>query len=253
MPLAKCTLTIQETLNWIAGFISQRVTVGIGAFVDPISALDPGLTSANYIMSIIMGAPFCWEWNRVYASASLTLIQNTTDYTISLPTFGFLEKAILVNSAPATDEPPNFELEIYGALGKEGLPARPEKITVLLDDDNDNLTFRVFPAPDSGNYTVDLQYQKAPILATALGATTWAPIPDKLAYLYEGGLRAQMYAIYNTPLYFQAMELFLRQLVAASTGLTEMQKAIFLEDSLRIARTRVDSITGAQQGKAVRV
>ena len=252
MPLSKCTLTIQETLNWIAGFISQRITVGIGAFTDPISALDPGLTSANYIMSIIMGAPFCWEWNRVYDSSALTLVEGQTDYLIALANFGFLEKAILVNASPATNEPPNFELEIYGALGKEGQNARPEKITVLLDDDNGNITFRVFPAPDQA-YTVDLQYQKAPILATALGSTTWAPIPDKLAYLYEGGLRAQMYAIYNTQLYLQSMEMFLRQLVAASTGLTEMQKAIFLEDSLRVARTRADSMTGAQQGKQVRV
>lgn len=252
MPLSKCTLTIQETLNWIAGFISQRITVGIGAFVDPISALDPGLTSANYIMGIIMGAPFCWEWNRVYDSAAITTVAGTTDYSVFLSDFGFLEKAILVNASPGTGEPPNFELEIYGALGKDGQEARPEKITVLLDDDNGNITFRVFPQPDAV-YTIDLQYQKAPILATTLGSTTWAPIPDKLAYLYEGGLRAQMYAIYNSQLYLQSMEMFLRQLVAASSGLSEMQKAIFLEDSLRIARTRADSLTGAQQGKAVRV
>ena len=249
---SKCTLTIQQTLNWIAGFIQQRLTVGIGQFADAISALDPGLTSANYIMNIIMGPPFCWEWNRTYASAALTLSEGVTDYPISLSLFGFLEKAILVNAAPSPNEPPNFELEIYGALGKEGQNARPEKITVLLDDDNGSLTFRVFPAPDQA-YTVDLQYQRAPILATVLGSTTWAPIPDKLSYLYEGGLRAQMYGLYNTQLYMQSMELFLRQLVAASTGLTEMQKAIFLEDSLRIARTRADSQTGAQQGKQVRV
>ena len=251
MPTSKCTLTIQQTLNWIAGFISQRITVGIGAFADPISAQDPGLTSANFIMSLIMGPPFCWEWNRTYATAAITTVAGTTDYPIALSTFGFLEKAILVNGAPATNEPPNFELEIYGVLGKEGLEARPEKISVLLDDDNGNITFRLFPAPDAV-YTVDLQYQKAPVLATVLSAL-WAPIPDKLQYLYEGGLRAQMYAIYNTQLYLQSMEMFLRQLVAASTGLTEMQKAIFLEDSLRVARTRADSMTGAQQGKQVRV
>src|SRR5271155_2365752 len=193
MPLAKCTLTIQETLNWIAGFISQRVTVGIGAFTDPISALDPGLTSANYIMNIIMGAPFCWEWNRTYTSAAITTVAGTTDYSVSIPTFGFLEEAVLVNSAPGTNEPPNFKLDIYGSLSKDGQEARPEKICVLLDDDNDNITFRVFPQPDAV-YTIDLQFQRAPILATTLGTTTWAPIPDKMLHIYSEGLRAQMYA-----------------------------------------------------------
>ena len=105
--------------------------------------------------------------------------------------------------------------------------------------------------PDQA-YTVDLLIQKAPITATTLAAL-WAPIPDKMAYLYEQGFLAHMHGIYNLAAYLQGMELFYRMLVSAAEGLTEAEKAIFLEESLRGLKTRAAELTGIQQGKQARV
>jgi len=239
------TITISNTLAWIYAFLVGRPTTGVGGFAN-----EPGLTSANFIMQTILAPPFKWEWNRKRALTAITTVPGTSDYTIALTDYGWLEKATLVNPNPVGAEAPNHELEIYEVLAKEGKKNRPDKIAVLLDDNAGNITFRLFPVPDK-IYTVDLDYQKAPILASVL-TTTWAPIPDKLAFLYEQGLKAQMQGMYNVQLYLAGMEMFYRQLVAAAEGLSEMEKAIFLEDSLRIARTRTAELTSTQQGKQAR-
>jgi hypothetical protein len=122
---------------------------------------------------------------------------------------------------------------------------------VLTDDGAGNITFRLFPVPDQV-YTVDLDYQKAPILATTLGSTTWAPIPDKLGFLYERGMLALSQMTYNQQLGLSNLEIFFRQLVAAAAGLSEMERAIFLEDQLRPIRMRQSELTNAAQGKAAR-
>src|ERR1700677_301926 len=174
---ASTTITIQNTLDWLTAFILQRPTIGIG---NSPSGLEPALTTANMVMQMILQPPFMWSWNRVVLTTAFTTVAGQSDYPISLPNYGFLENATLVNASASGATPPNTPLEIYSVLAKDGKQNKPNKIAVISDDDNGNITFRVFPVPNAV-YTVDLDYQKAPILATALGTTTWAPIPDKLA------------------------------------------------------------------------
>jgi len=240
------TVKISDTLNWITAFLVQRPTTGVGGITN-----EPGLTSANLVMQSILAPPFKWEWNRKSATAAITTVAGTSDYTIALSDFGYLEKATLVNPAAVAPLAKNFELNIFKVLSNEGKQNRPQSLAILLDDNTGNITFRLFPVPDLV-YTVDLLYQKAAILATTLGNTTWTPIPDKFAFLYERGLLAQLQGMYNGQLYAMGMELFFRQLVAAAEGLTETEKNIFLEDSLRSVKMRAAEITGIQQGKAAR-
>jgi len=241
------SIKIQDTLNWLAAFIVQRPTTGVGG-----TALEPGLTSANLIMQTILAPPFKWEWNRVSTTASITTAAGTSDYQVTLSDFGYLEKATLVNASAVAPTPPNFELQVYKNLAKDGEQSRPGQIAVLLDDNSGHITFRLFPVPD-GIYTVDLIYQKAPVTATVLGGTTWTPIPDKFAFLYERGLMAQLQMMYNQQLGLSNMEIFFRQLVAAAEGLTEMEKNIFLADSLRSVKMQAAEMAGVQQGRAARV
>jgi len=245
------TVTIQSSLNWITAFVLQRPTTGIGGIAN-----EPGLTSANYIMQTILSAPFRWEWNRTYDQSAITTIIGTSDYKISLPTYGYLEKAILINAGATGATPPNFELEIFDVLANDGKQNRPAKICPLLDDNAGNITFRLFPVPDKV-YTVDLIFQNAPILQTSLTASggigTWEPIPDKYAYLYEQGLKSMLQGMYNAQLYMAGMELFFRQLVAACQGLTEAERNIFLEDSLRSAKMKGAELLATQQGRQARM
>ena len=239
------TNTIQNTLNWLTAFLVQRPTTGVGQ-----NANEPALTSANYIMQTIIAPPFRWEWNRKNTLGAITTIAGTSDYSVALADYGWLEKATLVDATPAGNTPPNFELEVYEILAKDGKQNPPRKIAVLLGDNAGNITFRLFPVPDKV-YTVDLQYQKSPIFATGLTAT-WAPIPDKMAFLYERGMQAQMQMMYNQQLGLSNLEIFFRQLVGAAEGLSEMEKAIFLEDSLRPIRTRQEEIANIAQAKQAR-
>ena len=241
------TITIQQTIsNFVLPSIVQRPFTGIGGI-----ALEPGLTSSNYIMQSILQPPFRWEWNRNVITGAITTVAGQSDYPISISTFGWLEKATLVDPTPYTNEPPNHELEIFEILGKDGQQNRPQKIALLQDNGTGTITFRLFPVPDKV-YTIDLDLQNAPILATSLGATTWAPIPDKLAFLYERGMLAMAQMMYNQQLGLSNLEVFFRQLVAAAAGLSEMEKAIFLEDELRPIRMRQNALQAAQQGKAAR-
>ena len=241
--------TIQNTINWCTAFLRQQPTTGVGQIPG-----EPTITIVNILMGIILGAPFKWEWNRVYAKKAIIVAQGNSDYQITLPTFGYLEKAILVNPTAAKPDPPNWELELYRVLGNDGQQSRPMKIATLLDDNAGNITFRLFPVPNQ-TYTVDLIYQQAPIFVPQnadLVNTSWAPIPDKMAYLYQQGYRAQMQGMYNAQLYLAGMEMFYRQLVASSEGLTEMEKAIYLEDQLRALKTKAADLLTVQQAKGAR-
>jgi hypothetical protein len=245
------TVTFQETLNWITAFLVQRPVTGVGG-----NANEPFLTSANKVMGTILSAPLRWEWNRVYAADSFTTTAGTSDYSVSLPTFGYLEKGVVNYVTVPAGYNPNYELEVIRNIGKDTKQNRPDSIAVLLDNNAGEITFRLFPCPDQA-YDVDLIYQQAPIQATfiqsSLGFTTWAPIPDKLQFLYEQGMLAHMQMMYNQQLALSNLEVFYRSLVATAEGLSEMEKAIFLEDSLRSVKAQLNVVTGANQGKQARL
>ncbi len=243
------TIFINDSVNWVKAFVVQRPTTGVAGI-----AGEPAITTANLIMQSILGAPFKWEWNRTQAASAFTTIPNTSDYKVSLPTFGYLEKAVLVDPTPAPGQPSNWELQLYKVIAKDGTPNRSEFIATQLDDNAGNITFRLFPPPNKV-YNVDLTFQNAPLTipqGANLSTTLWAPIPDKMSYLYQRGFLAQLQGMYNSQLYVTGMTLFFRQLVAASEGLTEAEKAIFLEESLRLVQTQAASLQTIQQGKAAR-
>jgi hypothetical protein len=236
------TIKITDTVNWAKAFVVQRPMQGVAGITD-----EPAVTTANLIMQTIMAPPFKWSWNRV-ENSSLVCTPGVTDYIITLANWGYLEKATSVDTNGN-----RFEIEINQVLSKESKQNRPMQIAPLLDDNAGNITFRIMPAPDQA-YTISLTFQKAaPFAVAPLGTTTWAPIPDRYAFLYERGMLAHMYAMYNQQMYALNIEIFFRQLVAAAEGLTETEKAIFLEDQLRIVRTGQNSALGVSQGKQSRL
>lgn len=67
------TVTLLQTMEWAKKFNFDRSSA-IGNF------LEPAITSANTILSTIVGAPFSWRWNRVMTGFITTAGQQ--DYTI---------------------------------------------------------------------------------------------------------------------------------------------------------------------------
>lgn len=180
--------TIQGTINFCAAFILNRPSSGVAGTV-----FEPALTLANLIMSTVLGPPFAWEWNRAVQSVSTVVGQ--ADYTLSLPNFGWLEKATIDGSALTPPmAPPIQELEKATMLAVSGKNNRPFKIAVVNDDNAGNITFRLMAIPDAV-YTLNIIYQKSPIFATALYGSSLGSITSIAAasggttvYTASGGI-----------------------------------------------------------------
>ena len=236
------TITVAQVLSWISAFIVQRPTTGVGGVT-----FQPGLMSSNKVLQTITGPPFKWNWNRI--EDTYQTVQNVSDSVpVLIANFGYLEKA---TAYLASADPQTIELEVYQVLAKDTKPGIPQKIAPLYDDGKGNITFRLLPSPND-EYTIYLTMQKsAPLLTDTAG--TWAPIPDRYAYLYEQGLRAEMKGMYSEQAYALEIQMFFRQLVGACEGLNETERAIFLEDRMRDVRAQIAAAQGTQQGMAVRV
>lgn len=227
------TNTIQNTLDWCRAFILNRPSSGVANITN-----EPALTTANLIMSTILAPPFAWQWNR--AIEQFNTVAGKSDYFISSPFFGWLEKATIANTSGGF--PPIVELQISSLLSASGKQGRPFEVCPVFDDNNGNLTFRFMPIPDQ-TYNVVLTYQKAPIFIDDLDET-WAPIPDKYNFLYERGMLAHLHGMYDAATYAMELQLFFRQLVGCSEGLSDTAKAIFLEDRLAQVRTEAAAMAG---------
>lgn len=198
---------------------------------------DPAFSNADWVRQFILSPPFAWRWNRT--ETPIACIPGQTDYTVSLPTFGWIEKAIVTFE---TNGSQTTELEVATSLAVESNPNLPTKISAQLDDDAGNITFRLMPAPDEA-YVVTVMSQNAAGTFTD-PSQTWAPIPDFMSFLYNSGFQAKTYEYLSDSRFQAVMQLFLQQLVAANTGLSETQRNIFLQD--RIDTTREQR--GVQNG-----
>ena len=224
------TIQLQRTITYASSFVRYAPLT--------LSADDPAFSNADWVRQFILSAPFAWRWNR-----TVTKIQCATgqsDYKTSLPNFGWIEKAVNVDPNSGYS---STELEVATVLAQENLPNLPAKISAELDDDSGNVTFRVFPSPDSA-YIIYVTSQNAAPIFTAT-TNTWAPIPDYLSFLYNQGFLAKTYEYMGDPRFQSAMQLFLQMLVSTSEGLSISQKNIFLTDRLNTQREQLQ----LQQGK----
>ena len=232
------TIQLQRTINLAQQFLRlSPLTFAANA------ANDPAFSNADWVLQTILAPPFAWRWNRNSAlptAPTFSTIIGQSNYTVSLPTFGWIEKA--------TGYDPNngyraFELLNELIVAGETLPNEPTRIAAVLDDDAGNITFRLFPPPDRV-YNIVVEWQGAAQLFTAL-TQTWDPIPDYLSYLYNEGFQAKAYEYSNDPRFQTAMQLFITDLAAASEGLSETQKNLWVTNKLDTMR----QMAAVQQGR----
>jgi len=59
---------------------------------------DPAFSNADWVMQTILAPPFAWRWNRTVEGTpsvpAFTTVVGQSDYKVSLPNFGWLEKAV---------------------------------------------------------------------------------------------------------------------------------------------------------------
>ena len=223
-------IQLQRTITYASSFVRYAPLT--------LSADDPAFSNADWVRQFILSAPFAWRWNRTVTKIQCAVGQ--ADYKVALPTFGWIEKAVCVDPNNGYS---STELEVATIIAQENLPNLPAKIAAELDDDAGNITFRLFPTPDS-EYIVYVTSQNAAPLFTATTGT-WEPIPDYLSYIYNQGFLAKTYEYVGDPRFQQAMQLFLQLVVATNEGLTETQRNIFLADRINTNREQLK----LQQGK----
>jgi hypothetical protein len=233
------TNTLQRSVNYCQQFVRNAPLTFSGNN-------DPAFFSGDWVRQFMLSPPFSWRWNR--GIAQIDVVQGTQDYTTSLPTFGWLEKASLVNGIAPPSGPQSWELEISTNLTIETNQQVPTKICAQSDDGNGNITIRLFPVPDR-SYTLNIDFQaQAPSFKNL--SDTWTPLPDYLSYLYNQGLLAKTYEYLSDSRFVEAMTLFVRQLVACADGLDESQKNIFLGQKIDTLRQTITTQQG-KQGKQI--
>jgi hypothetical protein len=278
------TINLQATANWVLPQVGYKpINIGPGN--------EPLITNANVILQTILGPPFCWRWNRNEFTFPISKISipptapptGGTDTVVSVPTFGFIERASLIKTgavpfpttpalytphpepafvspiggtgpapAPATIAAPYlyFPLKVHNELMHDSGQGRPESIAAQFDDGQGNITFRTVSGPD-GNYTVVICHQQKPVpFQTMTGF--WAPIPDEYSYIYQYGVLA-LCLMYQGDTRFQVVNRdFISRLLGAAEGLSEMQRNLFLGNWEAVTRQMESGGLKTRQGVAAR-
>lgn len=223
------TLTLGDTASFAQSFGGfKQLFIG--------NSLNPGITAGNMILTTLLSPPFVWNWNR--AAASFVTVIGQQDYTVSIPTFGFIEKASYSDGTKIAEI-----TNMQGVLGIGTEPGLPAFIAPQIDDNAGNITFRLLPVPDQV-YTISLIFQKRiPALMTST-ASKWAPVPDHYSHLYQWGFLAVIAAYFEDPRWAQFSQKFVSSVLSMAEGLQEEQKNVF-------QKTWLDMVS-EQQGRSQR-
>jgi hypothetical protein len=208
-----------------------------------IGGQDPALANANLIKQTILGPPFVWPWNRVETNGT-ACTAGTQDYTLSLPDFGFIEKAWIQFGSEVK------EVTNQRTLSRDSAQERPQFISVQKDDGAGNLTFRLSPTPNKA-YTLTICYQRKSYPLLSLGSR-WDPIPDELGYLYKYGYLGLSMMITGDARFPIFNDRFISHLLGAQDGLDEMQRNIFLSNWLDVMKQVQRASSHTQQGTVSR-
>lgn len=202
---------------------------------------EPAITSANIILTTLLSPPFCWNWNR--ASVSFPTVVGQQDYVVSVPTYGFIEKAHYLDPTGKISEITNVQGVL--AIGTE--PGTPVFIAPQVDDNAGNITFRLLPTPDQ-IYTVTVTFQKRIPALMSTTASTWAPIPDHYSQLYQWGFLSMVCAYFDDPRWAQFSQKFVSAVLGMAEGLEEEQRNVFQQTWLNMVSEQQTRSMRTQQG-----
>lgn len=229
------TYTVTNALNWASLFIRSAPLTGVNSVAN-----EPGLSICNWVKNLIMAPPFSWRWNR--ATTTFTTTAGTQDYTQSLSTFGWLEKASITDSNNNV-----IEIDIALDLGEDSNRQQPNRIAARIDNDAGSITFRLMPVPDQ-TYTVTLTYQNQSSQITST-SSTFTPIPDYMQHVLYTGVLAKVYEYINDDRWMPTMQLFLKTLVAWNGGLSETEANLFVKSKLGTAYQENSKMATAGSGR----
>lgn len=209
-----------QVITWTRPFIGNMLLLNDGT-------LDPAVSNANLILGLMFAPPFVWEWNRDVEIFSLTA--TLTDYTRSIPDFGFMESgSITVPSGATADANSIYQLQPRRSLEISNPPGRPGFVSVFLDDQAGNITFRVGLCSPDQAYPVAITYQKAIQPITSIEENI--PVPDKMMHIFRFGFMALALFYTQDDRFSQMNQKFIASLLGSQHGLDEGQSSVFLRN-----------------------
>lgn len=241
------TNVITMTVSTTIGVGQLALLAGLTGAAAPLNGLsvvvltNNGTTVTAQILSPNLGAT---------AATGGTITSATTqDYTLLVPEFSHIEHASVldITRSAAAGGSKWIELAVKGNLALESNTARPEFIEPHIEDANGNVTFRVMPAPNLA-YPVSLHIQKVPVLVTSLNQT-WAPLPDFMSYIYNWGFLALMFSFSDDPRAQMASQKFVTHLLGRASGLTAIERNIFLNAWQNLTQLDVSEMTQGVQAR----
>lgn len=191
------------------------------------------------------------SWN---ASTSGTTVDNTVTWTNMGPilnasstyTFGWIENGSVQDLTGSKW----FEMSPKIDLALDSSPARPVNISAQIDNGDGSITFRLMPVPTAAN-PVSLTIQQKASLFTSINQT-WSPIPDEYSYIYQWGMLFFSFLFADDPRSGFAAQKFAAHLLGAAEGLTDTEKAIFLNQWQAISGSPVEKQIQLNQGNQAR-
>jgi len=122
---------------------------------------------------------------------------------------------------------------------------RPSAISVQSDDGAGNIKFRFMGVPNA-QYNAILNFQQAsqPFTTTS---STWSPIPDRYAYIYNRGFLAETLEPVDAQRSLAEKQRFVMSLVSIAEGMELADKAIFIAQYLNIDAQTAANMLGVQQ------
>jgi hypothetical protein len=234
--------TLQDTINFSVPFC-RYMLANIG------TSNQPAIEIASIVRNIVYSAPFTWPENRAEAASFPTVI-GTQDYTAVISDFGFLEAATLTDVTGKVFQLSSlFNTEI---LAKSGDKGRPNSICVLTktlagSPPINTIVFRFLSVPDAV-YTVNLIYMKAPVQFVQT-TDAWSPIPDAYSDIFNNLFLGYYMESCQDPRGQQYIARGGAALLAKAEGLSEMDKAIFMQSFLNLDAAQIVSNLKTQQGR----
>ena len=211
----------------------------IGGQPGDISNGQPAVDAANLIKQEMLGPPFKWIWNR--GTVSFAINPNSQDYSQLLPDFGFLEQIWL------TDNKNNVkEIKVLRSLAAESSKQRPASMSAQTVDTDGNVIFRLNAIPDQ-EYQVEAFYQQSAVVMSS-PASLWSPIPDSLSYIYDWGFLGMLSMLTKDARFPLFMTKFTAHLLGQQSGLSALERNIYLGNFLTLMSEQQRSTLETQQG-----
>jgi hypothetical protein len=239
-------MAVTNTLNRILGVAQIYIRQAPLIFPDLAAPNDLVLLAGDWVRQFMLSPPFAWRWNRLVST--FPTVAGVQDYAITIPTFGWLETASIIdnNVSPSV----GTQLVIKLSLGEDVVQNQPVSIAARLDNNAGLITFRLLPVPDK-IYTVTVTSQNAAPSFVNL-ADTWTPIPDYLSYVYQQGFLAKAYEYFADERFSEAIQLFIKQTIAANAGLTDTQVNLFMAERIDTQRQELNNQQKTQLGNQAR-